>query len=49
MSINRIITVNRDIGDERLWNRMQYYGGKIIEGKHRSRDMLKEGDLRLPC
>ena len=22
---------------------------KILVGKHRSRDMLKEGDLRLPC
>ena len=31
------------------WNRIQYYGGKIFEGKHRSRDILKEGDLRLPC
>ena len=28
---------------------MQYYGGKIFEGKHRSREMHKEGDLCLPC
>ena len=34
---------------KRHWNRMQYYGGKIYEGKHRIREMLKEGGLRLPC
>ena len=34
---------------QKTLERMQYYGGKIFEGKHRSREMHKEGDLRLPC
>ena len=34
---------------KRHWKRMQYYGGKIFEGKHRSREMHEEGDLCLPC